>query len=69
MISGSPRKKSTYAVARARSGKKTGPRSVRSSAISSPATRTTAPHTASSRRLSHSPVHDLAGRPPARSAR
>ena len=32
MISGMPRKKSVYAAASARTGKKTGPRSVRSAA-------------------------------------
>lgn len=55
MISGSPRKKSVYAVARARSGKNTGPRRVRATASSSPSTSTAAPHTTSSRRFSSSP--------------
>ena len=55
MISGSPRKKSVYAAASARSGKNTGPRSVRATAISMPSTSTATPQISSSRTFSHSP--------------
>jgi hypothetical protein len=55
MMSGMPRNRSVYPAASARSGKKTGPRSVRIAAMTSESTSTQAAATSSTRMLSRNP--------------